>query len=518
MPRPNEQIGPYTLVRQLGRGAFGTVWLAERRGALATTKVAIKLIMDDDPDLDAIGQESQVWAQVAGHPNVLSIIEADMYDGQVVIVSEYAPDGSLEGWLKRNGGRAPSLESATSMTTGILAGLEHLHSKQIIHRDLKPANILLQGETPRLADFGLARVIKSSANSGGIAGTPAYMSPEAFDGKRSEQSDIWSAGVIFYQLLAGRTPYPQTDLTALIGAIVQRDPDPLPASIPAPLQEVVFRALQKESSSRYQSAVEMRAALQSASLRSTNSLAVGIITQPDIEQRATVPALGQASMIASTQVKVDTEASTKEIPQTNTAPGSGQKTLQDTLPQAAALNQLETPRPVNWKVYAGSAVVLILLSMSLTLYITGKREQTPAVVPQTIAPQPQNQPTPEPAKVIVEPTSEEPSPDPNLTDETDEENPEANKSAVKVTKKPQAEDKTKDKGSEITDIKIEAAVPPPPPGGYGLSPEDKQKLRRMQRMLQQQRELQRRETQRQIDRAMEDANRRRMERRYQRNQ
>src|SRR5438876_11178208 len=109
MPRPNEQIGPYTLISQLGRGAFGAVWLAERRGALATTKVAIKLIMDDDPDLNAISQESQVWAQVAGHPNVLSIIEADVYDGQVVIVSEYATDGSLDGWLKRHGGTAPSL-------------------------------------------------------------------------------------------------------------------------------------------------------------------------------------------------------------------------------------------------------------------------------------------------------------------------------------------------------------------------------------------------------------------------
>src|SRR5207253_3402374 len=138
---------------------------------------------------------------------------------------------------KRNSGRAPSIESASAMMTGILAGLEHLHSKQIIHRDLKPANILLQGETPRLADFGLARVLKSSANSGGIAGTPAYMSPEAFDGKRSEQSDIWSAGVIFYQLLAGRAPFPQTDMTALFGAIIQREPEPLPPTIPYPIQE-----------------------------------------------------------------------------------------------------------------------------------------------------------------------------------------------------------------------------------------------------------------------------------------
>src|SRR5436189_2526820 len=136
MPSPNDRIGPYTLIQQLGRGAFGVVWLAERRGEFATTKVALKLTLDEDPDLKSIAQESQLWAQLGGHPNVLPIIEADRYDGQVVIVSEYAPDGSLEGWLKRQGGTAPTIESAIAMAIGILSGLEHLHAKGIIHRDL----------------------------------------------------------------------------------------------------------------------------------------------------------------------------------------------------------------------------------------------------------------------------------------------------------------------------------------------------------------------------------------------
>ncbi|MEW6734604.1 MAG: serine/threonine-protein kinase, partial [Acidobacteriota bacterium] len=282
--RPNDQIGPYTLVRKLGRGAFGVVWLAERRGAFATTKVAVKLALDEDADLDAIAKESQVWAQLAGHPNILSIIEADKYDGQVVIVSEYAPDGSLESWLKKHGGAAPSVEAAVLMTVGILSGLEHLHSQRIIHRDLKPANILLQGDTPRLADFGLARVLKSSGSSGGIAGTPAYMSPETFDGKRLEQSDLWSAGVIFYQLLVGRLPFPQSEITALIGAIVQRDPEPLPAEIPQPLQEIITCALQKDPAQRFRSATEMRNALLTAYGKFTNKLpfAISVQTGPSI--------------------------------------------------------------------------------------------------------------------------------------------------------------------------------------------------------------------------------------------
>ncbi len=263
MPQAGKRIGPYTLVRQLGRGAFGLVWLAERRGAFATTQVALKIALEDEPDLDAIAQESQLWAQLGGHPNVLPIIEADKYDQYIVIVSEYAPDGTLNSWLKKHNGIAPSIEAAVAMTIGILNGLEHLHSKKIIHRDLKPANILLQGDAPRLADFGLARVLKSSLKSGGVAGTPAYMAPEVFDGERSVGSDLWSVGVILYQMLSGRLPFPQSDLMALLGAIIKSKYENLPDYIPFTLAQVVARALQKNPMNRYQSVAEMRSALQS---------------------------------------------------------------------------------------------------------------------------------------------------------------------------------------------------------------------------------------------------------------
>jgi formylglycine-generating enzyme required for sulfatase activity len=274
MVRPNEQIGPYTLIRQLGRGQFGVVWLAERRSAFANIEVAVKLVLDDDPDMEAIARESRLWAQASRHINVVPIIEADIYDGHVLIVSEYVPDGSLEDWIKRQGGLAPSVESAVSMVSGILSGLEHLHSKKIIHRDLKPDNILLQGETPRLADFGLARVLRSNTTigSGAVAGTPAYMAPEIFDGKRSEQSDLWAAGVILFHLLSGHMPFPQKEWGALIGAILLRDPESLPATIPAPVQEVVFRSLKKDPMERYQTVAEMRAALQLAYAKSVSQV------------------------------------------------------------------------------------------------------------------------------------------------------------------------------------------------------------------------------------------------------
>lgn len=183
MLRAGDQIGPYTLLKKIGRGNFGSVWLAERSTIIAKTRVALKIPHTEDVDLEAIKQEAAVWVEASGHPNVLPIIEANIYDDTVVIASEYAPDGSLKDWLKKHAGAAPSFVSAVEITLGILSGLQHLHSRRIVHRDLKPENILLQGDTPRLADFGLSRVMQSGSQSSIVAGTPSYMAPESLQGE-----------------------------------------------------------------------------------------------------------------------------------------------------------------------------------------------------------------------------------------------------------------------------------------------------------------------------------------------
>ncbi len=258
------QIGPYTLVNKIGKGGFGEVWLAERRSAIATTKVALKIPLETEIDLNSIKQEADLWIEASGHPNVLPIVEANIYNDQVIIASEYVSDGSLEDWLRKHNNIAPSVETATEMILGILSGLEHLHSRQIIHRDLKPANLLLQGETPRLADFGISRILKSTSQSATVAGTPVYMAPEAFDGKRNEQTDIWSVGVIFYQLLSGQLPFPYTDMTSLIGSIMTKNPDPLPPVVPQQIRQIIAKSLNKDPSQRYRSATEMKTDLRKA--------------------------------------------------------------------------------------------------------------------------------------------------------------------------------------------------------------------------------------------------------------
>lgn len=262
MPHQGQEIGQYRLLRKIGKGAFGQVWLAEKRTQVVNRQVAVKIPVTTNPDFNSIKQEANLWIQASGHPNVLPFLDADICDGYILIVSEYAADGSLETWLTQDAHRPPSIEEAVSMMIGILSGLEHLHTRKIIHRDLKPANILLRGNTPLIADFGLSRVLQSTNQSIHAAGTPVYMAPEAFDRKRDIQTDIWSAGVIFYEILSRKLPFRHNDYYKLAEMIRTQDPEPLPAYIPQPIQQVIAKALKKMPSERFNSVGQMLAALK----------------------------------------------------------------------------------------------------------------------------------------------------------------------------------------------------------------------------------------------------------------
>jgi len=265
-PRQGEIIGPYRLMEKIGSGQFGEVWKAQKYEMIAPP-CAIKFPTGRKSDLDSVMNEAKVWMRASGHPNVVTMIEAGVFDGQLIIVSEYVQDGSLLDWLDRHGGKAPTTEAAVEMMIGILAGLEHLHNQKIIHRDLKPANILLQVETPRLADFGLARVLNSMTSSMTIAGSLPYMAPETFRKIRTEQTDLWAAGVIFYEMLSGRLPFNGDDLASTMGMVINQPVPPLPAPLQDKFGAIIERALEKDMSRRYRTASQMRDALRAVTQR-----------------------------------------------------------------------------------------------------------------------------------------------------------------------------------------------------------------------------------------------------------
>src|SRR5687768_5218969 len=156
MLEKGDKVGDYTLVRFLGRGQFGEVWLAEKQLGIGKRRVrhALKFLFDlgDEVNLKSAEAEIDTWIEASGHPNVMSVLDMLIYKDVVVLVSEFAEGGSLHGWLRKYGGKAPSYDHALEMMLGILKGIGHLHSRKIVHRDLKPENILIQGDYPRIAD------------------------------------------------------------------------------------------------------------------------------------------------------------------------------------------------------------------------------------------------------------------------------------------------------------------------------------------------------------------------------
>lgn len=256
-------IGPYHLLKKLGRGAFGEVWLAEKKSSLVTAQFALKIPVDYDIELESIRTEAELWQKASGHPNILPLIEANIYNGHAVIVSEYVKDGSLEIWLENNGKKSPSQEKVVAIMSGILDGLEHLHNRRIVHRDLKPANILMQEGKPRLTDFGVSKVLKDEGNTTkNVSGTVAYMSPESLEGKRNFQSDLWSAAVIFYQLLTGTMPFRAPDQVSMMTAIMTKEPFELSSDVKDKWSDFFKIALNKNPALRFQSASQMKQAME----------------------------------------------------------------------------------------------------------------------------------------------------------------------------------------------------------------------------------------------------------------
>lgn len=269
MPTQGEVIGPYTLIRSIGRGAMGDVWLAEKRGGIIVTRLALKLPRKVDIDADRMRAEATHWTKVTGHPNVLPLIDAMEIDEYVVIASEYVEEGSLAGLIRPNGGTPLKPQVAVDICIGVLAGLEHIHKNKVIHRDIKPENILLQHGIPRIADFGIASLRTSESRTTTVAGSVPYMAPEAFEFVRNEKTDLWSTAVVLYLLLSGTFPIVLRDLSDLAScmrAILHEDVVPLSNALglPEKLRAVVGQALNKDPAKRFSSASQFKERLRDA--------------------------------------------------------------------------------------------------------------------------------------------------------------------------------------------------------------------------------------------------------------
>ncbi|HET6372546.1 MAG TPA: protein kinase [Candidatus Polarisedimenticolia bacterium] len=258
----------FRILRRLGSGGMGTVWMArdERLGETVALKILPAEVMAADPGrIERFRQEITLARRIT-HRNVLRTHELLELDGAWAILMEHVDGVPLQRLLAA--GRLP-LAAGLRIARQICDGLEAAHSQEVIHRDLKPANVLVDSAgTVKIADFGLARTASvgdDMTRTGTILGTPLYMSPEQALGQQVDRrADIYSAGVVFYEMFCGRLPFAGPSAMAILRAHTDTPP-PLPRSVnpalPAALEAVLLKALAKAPQERYSTARELSEAL-----------------------------------------------------------------------------------------------------------------------------------------------------------------------------------------------------------------------------------------------------------------
>jgi serine/threonine-protein kinase len=272
---PGARLGRYEVERHLGRGGMGDVYLVHdvvmgRKAALKT----IRLDADLDPEQNIkIRQRFYREGKTAGaltHPNIVTVYDVNEDLGMSYIVMEYVEGQTLAKWMK---GHRATVAHIKHVIYNAAMALDFAHENGIFHRDVKPDNIMV-GKTGlvKVMDFGIARVVESTmTKTGEVMGTPAYMSPEQASGHKIDgRSDIFSLGVILYELLTGRKPFTGDTFPSLMFAIIKEDPRPpseVDPSVSPVWDPIVMKALAKDKEQRYAHARDLAQAVKDAPAR-----------------------------------------------------------------------------------------------------------------------------------------------------------------------------------------------------------------------------------------------------------
>lgn len=271
------RIGHFRILREIGRGGFGCVYLAfdDRLKREVALKVPRALL--DEPARQRFMREAEAAASLE-HFGIVPVFEAGDWEGECYIASAFCPGQNLSQWLKQQD-EVPA-ESAAQVVRCVAEAMQHAHNRGVVHRDLKPSNVMLvpvEGApaatsfpfVPRITDFGLAKLVESrmeDTNSSVMLGTPSYMAPEQFAAepldtdKALYATDIYALGVVLYELLVGRRPHEGRAIVEVMDAVRKGDippPTKFRSNVPRDLETICLKCLSLQPEARYQSCADL---------------------------------------------------------------------------------------------------------------------------------------------------------------------------------------------------------------------------------------------------------------------
>jgi serine/threonine protein kinase len=273
-PKIPHKIGRYQVVRELGRGGMGVVYLA--KDPFIDRMVAVKITLSPPTrDFERYEKFQQIFfneAKAAGklmHPHIVSVYDATVEDNQCYLVMEYVDGPSLKGHCQEK--TLLPIEKTVKIIFQCAKALDYAHHSGVIHRDIKPGNIMLsKKDQAKISDFGIAVVDGSSdiSQQSGLTGSIYYTSPEQLRNEvLTPQTDLFSLGVVMYELLTGIKPFAADTSVGTIYKISNEDPEPLRKhvrEVPEAMERIVERALEKDRSKRYQSGLQLASELSAA--------------------------------------------------------------------------------------------------------------------------------------------------------------------------------------------------------------------------------------------------------------
>src|SRR5580700_10876212 len=265
------KAGRYEILGELGRGAMGVVYRATdpvigRTVAVKTIRLTEEGTGLTRPELLSRFQTEARAAGLLAHPNIVVVYDAGEEDGLFYITMEFVEGRSLQSHIDSK--QPFPVSRVLKLMEQVCSALDFAHQHNVVHRDIKPANLMLTpDDVVKITDFGTAKILQfGTAQTAHVMGTPSYMSPEQVKGKPVDgRSDIFSLGVILYELMTGEKPFPGQNITTVIYKIINEEPIPprsLDSSIHPGLSAVITRALAKEPAARFQTCADLLNALK----------------------------------------------------------------------------------------------------------------------------------------------------------------------------------------------------------------------------------------------------------------